>query len=255
MAKIDVSKHGIRVILNRDYYDVGTPKAPLDVEGTVLYIETHSAYTKDLIKQGEILKILCTYDLELGDTYVLVRWDSDIKHWLSSGMFALRSSKLSRCKTIWDGESIIAESTTPFADLQPSFHEAPYSFSDWTSGNKYIKATTTYTSVPKTKKLRYTYHIGSQDDIATIQEISRAPKNPESIDPPGYIDLEYQANEKVLLEVPPLPPSREQNTYVSIIEERLSKGRIPTGRLTTDSSTTTWNEFKHIKAEDIDDNF
>jgi len=244
MAKIDVSKHGIRVILNREFYNNGSKKAPLDVEGTVLFIDTRSGYTKDLLKQGDILEILCTYELELDDTYVLVRWDNDIKHWFSSGMFALRESKLSRCKTIWDSTTKIVESTIPFSELQPGSHRPQSVYSDWTDGNK-------YTVIPEGKKQAYTYH------GTVVQEIPRAPKNPESIDPPGYLDISYQSEQKITL----IPPEiKHTNISPTDLERSPREGiKLSTSTWTTSidnckpvkkAKLPSWRQYKYKKVDD-----
>ena len=209
MAKIDVSRHGIRVILNRCFYTNGTPQTPLDVEGTVLFIETHSTYVRDLVKRGDTLKILCTYELELANTYALVRWDNDVKYWVPSGVLVLRSSKLSRCKTIWDNEIAIAESTVPFAELNPESNPPKANFSKWTDDNKYtlsIGEEAEETAVFSTAPKLYTYNNNNH-----IKAVPMKNKNPESIDQPGYIDIEYQPNEQT---IPPLPPSRKRRNLL-----------------------------------------
>ncbi len=249
MAKIDVSRHGIRVILNRCFYNNGTPETPLDVEGTVLFIETHSNYVKGLIKQGDVLEILCTYELELDDTYALVRWDNDVKYWIPSGVLALRNSKLSRCKTIWSNGPTITESTIPFSELSPesSVHEP--SLSDWIDCDKYI-----ITGKNKEQKYKYHYHNADGSNVVKVIEMEDIPdKSPESIDSPTYIDLEYQVNDKI---IPPLPPSRKyrkgQDIPFSQIEEKLlrvnmSEEKLSRARVKLDSVARTYKTLSQVQ--------
>lgn len=120
MTKIDISRHAIRVVLNRALYNCGSPESPLDVEGTALFIETESKYIIDMVAEGKILDILCNEDLYSDDTEVMVRWDNDVKHWHSTGVFSLRAAKISRCNNIWKDYTTISESHQPYHTFKPS---------------------------------------------------------------------------------------------------------------------------------------
>lgn len=243
MAKIDVSAYGIRVILNRDLFNRGSSSCPLDVEGTVLFIETQSIYVKRLIKEGNILKILCTYDLALDDASVLVRWDNDVKHWFASGMFVLRSSKLSRCSTIWNNKDIIAESTVHYTELHPDSgtpQKRTYKYhtidsnSPWASLNKAPKAN---------------YEINIPDKVLTTVAPQKYTKKQRHL--AQYVNIDYQASEQIVLEISPSarPPKINFGGRIKTSYEEADLA-LRKKKIMRKAELPTWKEYQDRKVED-----
>lgn len=102
MAKIDVSSMRIRVILNGNYYNEPSSNYPLDMEGTVLFVMTHTNLASNMINKGQILELLCDPDIDPGEADIKVRWDNDRRTYIQAGSLIFRSGIVSRCKSIWD---------------------------------------------------------------------------------------------------------------------------------------------------------
>jgi len=125
MSKYDISKYSIRVILNADIYHPGSVETPLNVEGTVLSIDTVSGSVINMIKKHELLDILCNSGIGLFDTVVRVRWDNDTKQTYPAGSFIFRAGKVSICNNIWERKRTINISNVPFHTLKPVTYKHP----------------------------------------------------------------------------------------------------------------------------------
>lgn len=152
MPKIDVSGLGIRVVLDRRFYEEPRRNAPLDVEGTVLTVATHSKHGTDMAKNGRAIELILAYDYNgVGD--VLIRWDNDTRDWFTTGCFLLRRAKVGFCMTIWKSNNTIPIDDRPFSELRPEywsplpslFHSLGYSgTSKWKTYTTTFKAQTAY---------------------------------------------------------------------------------------------------------------
>jgi hypothetical protein len=100
MAIYNLIPYKIRVLVNRDHYDIPRPNIPLDIEGTCLELNTHgNKYINKLFNAGKVLDIVFG---EQEGADILVRWDNDTKATMYSGSLVHRSSSASKCISIWN---------------------------------------------------------------------------------------------------------------------------------------------------------
>lgn len=118
MPEYDVSGYSIRVILNQEMYQDASPKTPMDVEGTVLMVLTHTDLGTTMAQQGKFVELLCCPDYE-EECDAFIRWDNDQKEWFTGGWFLFREGKIARCKTIWEQGLKPNIDNTPYHELKP----------------------------------------------------------------------------------------------------------------------------------------
>lgn len=114
----DVSSLGIRVLCKAHSNNFPS-KTPKDVEGTLLVAISHDARTTNMMRKGNLLKLL--YE---GDDFLefSVRWDNDVKSNTGVNNFYIRSfGKLPIYESIW-GDLDLSE----IMDFRPFYILKPY---------------------------------------------------------------------------------------------------------------------------------
>jgi hypothetical protein len=91
---------------------------PQDIEGTVWFIDAYTGFAENLLVKNDLLPIVCS-NSHHGIANVYVRWDNDSRGWYDSGVFHLRSSRLSRCISLWDNATKIKTDDRHDSKLQP----------------------------------------------------------------------------------------------------------------------------------------
>lgn len=101
---IDLSEYKIRIIMMHDYNSRRpSPERPIDVPGTVLAIDVEDKWLEErYIDDFRLLEILCGEDEVTDDMHAYIRWDNDVKVWITAEEnWALLSSDYPECSSIW----------------------------------------------------------------------------------------------------------------------------------------------------------
>lgn len=120
--KVNVVKYHIRVILANEQIPGITTRYPIDMEGSVIYVEPYCIAAENMLKDNDILPLICDAS-QYDRASVFVRWDNDKKEWYESGSLTLRSTRLSRCISVWTKSDGIKIDERPYSELKLQMYE------------------------------------------------------------------------------------------------------------------------------------
>lgn len=115
--RLDVTSYGIRVIMDPKRVNKPCSAKPIDVEGTVLFLDTASKTTTNAIEQGRILEVL-THGLWCG--VAKVRWDTDVRGCTDFGNLLIRNpGRAYCCRSIWTHSKTPRFDERDYRELRP----------------------------------------------------------------------------------------------------------------------------------------